>query len=155
VGWVEIGDDVEIGACCAIDRAAVGPTVIGAGTKLSNLIAIGHGTRIGRCGLLVAQVGVAGSTTIGDYCVFGGQAGVSGHLTLGDRVGVAAQSGVINDVPSGQEVMGAPAIPRAQGRRVYSLLSQLPQIRQELRRLADQLADLERRTGGKGEGSRD
>ncbi len=85
-GWVEIGDDVEIGACCAIDRATMGPTAIGAGTKFSNLVAIGHGTRVGKGCLFVAQSGIAGSTTIGDYCAFAGQSGVVGHITIGSGV---------------------------------------------------------------------
>jgi len=142
-GWVEIGDDVEIGACCTIDRATVGATVIAAGTKFSNLVAIGHGTRVGRHCLFVAQSGVAGSTTIGDYCVFGGQSGVVGHRTIGDKVGVAAQAGVVDDIPGGQDVMGAPAIPRAQARRVYSLLSQLPALREKLRKLSAEVAKLQ------------
>jgi len=150
-GWVEIGDDVEIGTCCAIDRATMGPTVIGPGTKLSNLVAIGHGTKVGRRCLFVAQSGVAGSTTIGDGCVFGGQSGVVGHIRIGDGAGVAAQSGVINDVPGGQEVMGAPAIPRARGRRVYSLLTQLPELREQVRNLSAELAELKARDeAGKG-----
>ena len=145
-GWVEIADDVEIGACCAIDRATMGATVIGAGTKFSNLVAIGHGTKVGRGCLFVAQSGVAGSTTIGDYCVFGGQAGVVGHITIGDQVGVAAQSGVINDVSGHQQVMGMPAMPRAQARRVYSLFTQLPALREQIRRLSAELAELKSRS---------
>lgn len=146
-GWVEIADDVEIGACCTIDRATVGATAIGSGTKFSNLVAIGHGTKVGRHCLFVAQSGVAGSATIGDYCVFGGQAGVVGHITIGDQVGVAAQSGVINDVAGGQQVMGAPAMPRPQARRVYSLFTQLPALREQIRKLSAELAELKARAG--------
>ena len=141
-GWVEIGDDVEIGACCAIDRATMGATVIADGTKFSNLVAVGHGTKIGKGCLFVAQVGVAGSTTIGDYCALAGQAGVVGHIKIGNHVRVGAKAGVTGDVPDGQEVLGAPAVPRAQARRVYSVLNQLPRLRDMLRKLAADVAKL-------------
>ncbi len=141
-GWVEIGDDVEIGACCAIDRATMGATVIAAGTKFSNLVAIGHGTKVGKHCLFVAQVGVAGSTTIGDYCALAGQAGVVGHIKIGNNVRVGAKAGVINDVADDQEVLGAPAVPRSQARRAYSMLNQLPRLRETLRKLAADVAKL-------------
>ncbi len=144
-GWVEIGDDVEIGACCAIDRATMGATVIADGTKFSNLIAVGHGTKIGKGCLFVAQVGVAGSTTIGDYCALAGQAGVVGHIEIGNNVRIGAQAGVIGDVADGQEVLGAPAVPRSQARRVYSVLNQLPRLRNVIRKLAADVADLKKR----------
>ena len=146
-GWVEIGDDVEIGACCAIDRATVGATVIGSGTKFSNLVAIGHGAKIGKGCLLVAQVGIAGSTKIGDYCALAGQAGVNGHIEIGDHVRVGAQAGVVNDVPSNTEVFGAPAVPRAQARKVYSLLPKLPDMRDQIRKLQSELAKLRNLAG--------
>ncbi len=141
-GWVEIGDDVEIGACCAIDRATMGATVIAAGTKFSNLVTIGHGTKVGKHCLFVAQVGVAGSTTIGDYCALAGQVGVVGHIKIGNQVRVGAKAGVINDVADGQEVLGAPAVPKAQARRVYSVMNQLPRLRDVLRKLVADVADL-------------
>ena len=149
-GWVEIGDDVEIGSCCAIDRATMGATVIGAGTKFSNLVAIGHGTRVGRHCLFVAQAGVAGSTCIGDYCAFAGQSGVVGHISIGSRVRVGAKSGVVNDVPEGQEILGQPAMPLARARRVYAMLNQLPGLRQQVRRLSAELDALKARVGGDG-----
>jgi len=145
VGWVEVGDDVEIGAACTIDRATMGATAIGAGTKFSNLVAIGHGTRVGRACLFVAQSGVAGSTTIGDGCSLAGQAGVVGHITIGSGVRVGAKAGVINDVQGGQEVFGQPAIPRSQARRVYSLLHQLPEMREQIRKLTADVQALRRR----------
>jgi UDP-3-O-[3-hydroxymyristoyl] glucosamine N-acyltransferase len=138
-GWVELEDDVEIGACCAIDRAAMGPTVIGAGTKFSNLVAIGHGTRLGKHCLLVAQVGIAGSVVVGDYCAFAGQSGVVGHVRIGDAVRVGAQAGVTNDVGPGLEVLGSPAIPLTQAKRAMTSVSRLPRIRTELRKLAARL----------------
>ena len=148
-GWVEMADDVEIGACCTIDRATLGGTIIGEGTKFSNLVAIGHGTRVGRACLFVAQAGVAGSTTIGDYCALAGQSGVVGHINLGDNVRVGAKAGVINDVESGQEVFGQPAMPRVQARRVYSMLPQLPELRRQVRALEAELERIKLRLDGK------
>jgi len=147
-GWVEIGDDCEIGACCAIDRAAFGATRIGAGTKFSNLVTIGHGTKVGRGCLFVAQSGIAGSVKIGDYCAFGGQAGVVNHLQIGDGARVGAQSGVIKDVPAGQEVQGSPAMPRKQAWRMFSVLPYLTRMRNEIKRLSAELAELKARTKG-------
>jgi len=141
-GWVELGDNVEIGACCAIDRATIGATRIGPGTKLSNLVAIGHGTELGRHNLLVAQTGIAGSTTVGDYCTFGGQAGVVGHLTLGDGVQVGAQAGVINDLPAKARVWGTPASPLRENLRQVALVRQLPELREQVRQLTRELAEL-------------
>ena len=150
-GWVEIGDDVEIGACCAIDRATMGATVIGAGTKFSNLVTIGHGTKVGKACLFVAQVGVAGSTSIGDYCALAGQVGVVGHIRIGNRVRVGGKSGVVGDVPDGQEVLGVPALPLAQGRKVFSVITKLPELRAQVRKLAAEVEQLRRQIaeGGK------
>ena len=150
-GWVELEDDVEIGACCAIDRATMRATVIGAGTKFSNLVAIGHGTRLGKHCLMVAQSGIAGSTVVGNYCVFAGQSGVVGHIRIGDGARVGAQAGVTNDVPAGQEVLGAPAIPLAEARRALMIFSRLPQLRTAVRRLTRELNALKRRVGAEGE----
>jgi len=111
IGIVRIEDDVEIGAGTTIDRAALGETVIGEGTKIDNLVQIGHNVRVGRHCLLVSQVGIAGSTVLGDYVVVAGQSGFAGHLTIGDRVQVAAKSAVLDDVAAGEKVMGIPAIP--------------------------------------------
>lgn len=147
VGWVEVHDDAEIGACCAIDRAALGPTVVGAGTKFSNLIAIGHGTQIGRGGLLVAQTGIAGSVQIGDYCVFGGQAGVAGHLSIGDGAQIGGQAGVIHSIPGGQKYWGLPAIPLGQAKRQRVAQAQVPEIRKQLRELQKQVRQLREQLG--------
>jgi UDP-3-O-[3-hydroxymyristoyl] glucosamine N-acyltransferase len=146
-GWVEIADDVEIGACCALDRAAVGATVIGPGTKFSNLVAIGHGAKVGRACLFVAQAGIAGSTTIGDYCAFAGQSGVVGHLNIGSRVRVGAQAGVTRDIPEGQEVLGSPAIPLSLCRRVFTVTPQLPELRRQLKKLQAEVEGLKARLG--------
>lgn len=146
-GWVELEDDVEIGACCAIDRATMGATVIGAGTKFSNLVAIGHGTKLGQHCLMVAQAGIAGSTTVGNYCAFAGQAGVVGHIRIGDGARIGAKAGVTNDVAPGQEVLGAPAIPLAEARRAMTSFSRLPQLRTAVRRLTREVNALRRRLG--------
>ena len=111
IGIVRIEDDVEIGAGTTIDRAALGETVIGEGTKIDNLVQIGHNVRIGKHCLLVSQVGVAGSTELGDHVFVAGQSGFSGHLKIGHRVQVAAKSAVLEDVPDDTKVMGSPAMP--------------------------------------------
>jgi len=111
IGIVRIGDDVEIGAGSTIDRAALGETSIGDGTKIDDLVMIAHNVKVGRNCLLVAQVGIAGSTQLGDNVVVAGQSGFSGHLTIGNGVQVAAKSAVLDDVPDGTKVMGIPAIP--------------------------------------------
>ncbi len=147
-GHVEIGDDCELGACCAVDRATMGATVIGPGTKFSNLVAIGHGTRMGRGCLMVAQSGLAGSVEAGNYCVFAGQAGVVNHVKIGDFAQVAAQSGVHADLEAGTKVMGSPSMPLAQGRRASKTFQQLPDLRKTVKRLERELAELRRRLGG-------
>ena len=110
VGIVRIEDDVEIGAGTTIDRAALGETVIGEGTKIDNLVQIGHNVRVGKRCLLVAQVGIAGSTTLGDFVQVGGQSGFAGHLKIGDRARVYSKSAVFEDVPEGVWVRGIPAV---------------------------------------------
>src|SRR6185437_5792725 len=97
IGNVIIRDDVEIGANVTIDRGALGPTIIGKGTKIDNLVQIGHNVSLGEHCLLVSQVGIAGSTKLGSYVILGGQAGLAGHLKIGNRVSVAAQSGVMHN----------------------------------------------------------
>jgi UDP-3-O-[3-hydroxymyristoyl] glucosamine N-acyltransferase len=110
VGIVRIEDDVEIGAGTTIDRAALGETVVGEGTKIDNLVQIGHNVRVGKRCLLVAQVGIAGSTELGDAVQVGGQSGFAGHLKIGDRVRVYSKSAVFEDVPEGVWVRGIPAV---------------------------------------------
>ena len=139
VGGVIVEDDVEIGSSCSIQRGTLDDTVIGQGSKLGDLVTIGHGTRIGPHCLLVAQVGIAGSTTIGHHCTIGGQVGVVGHITIGNNVTIGAQAGVINSIPDGETVLGAPAIDAGQARRAYTMLPYLPQMRQDIRALQNQL----------------
>ncbi|MFQ6035963.1 MAG: UDP-3-O-(3-hydroxymyristoyl)glucosamine N-acyltransferase [Sedimentisphaerales bacterium] len=142
IGGVIIEDDVEIGACCGIERGTLGDTVIGQGSKLGDLVTIGHGTKIGPHCLLVAQVGIAGSTTIGHHCVVGGQVGIVGHINIGNNVTIAAQAGVVNNIPDGQVVLGAPAIEANQGKRAYSMIQYLPEMRQSIRNLQSQVEQI-------------
>ncbi len=142
IGTVIIEDDVEIGASCGIERGTLGDTVIGQGSKLGDLIAIGHGTKIGAHCLLVAQVGVAGSTTLGHHCIIGGQVGIVGHISIGNNVTIAAKAGVINSIPDGKVVLGAPAIEANQGRRAYGMIQYLPEMRQTIRDLQNRIEAL-------------
>ena len=143
LGTVEIGDDVEIGANTCIDRAKTGTTVIGSGTKIDNLVHIGHNVRVGQSCLIIAQAGVAGSVTIGNGVVLAGQAGLKDHITLGDGARVAAQGGVIGDVPAGVTVSGYPARPHAEKMREYAAMARLPETLKRLRELEKRLAALE------------
>ena len=143
IGCVIIEDDVEIGSGCGIERGTLGDTVIGQGSKIGDLVAVGHGTRVGAHCLIVAQVGIAGSTTLGHHCVIGGQAGIAGHLTIGNMVTIAAQAGVINNLADGQIVVGAPAIEANLGKRAYSLIQTLPEMRQDIRNLEKRLSQPE------------
>jgi UDP-3-O-[3-hydroxymyristoyl] glucosamine N-acyltransferase len=125
IGIVRIEDDVEIGAGTTIDRAALGETVIGEGTKIDNLVMIGHNVKIGKHCLLVSQVGIAGSTELGDHVFVAGQSGFSGHLKIGHRVQVAAKSAVLEDVPDDTKVMGSPAMPFKEFARRQAALKRL------------------------------
>lgn len=111
IGIVEIADDVEIGANTTVDRATMGATRIGRGTKLDNLIQAAHNTEIGEDTVIAAQAGIAGSTKIGSRCMIGGQVGFAGHITVGDRVNIGAQSGIPGHLADGSTVMGYPAVP--------------------------------------------
>jgi UDP-3-O-[3-hydroxymyristoyl] glucosamine N-acyltransferase len=139
IGIAILEDDVEIGACCCIERGTLSDTLIGKGSKLGDMVAIGHGTVVGPHCLLVPQVGIAGSTTLGHHVTLGGQVGVVGHITIGNNVTVGAQAGVINSIPDGQTVVGAPAIDINKARRAYSLIQYLPEMRQSIRRLEKEL----------------
>ncbi len=125
LGRVVIGDDVEIGANTTIDRGAVPDTVIGDGTKIDNLVQIGHNVRLGRGCIVVSQVGISGSTTIGDFVMIGGQAGLTGHLNIGDGAQIAAQSGVMRDIPPAGRVGGAPALPVRDWLRGIAILEKM------------------------------
>jgi UDP-3-O-[3-hydroxymyristoyl] glucosamine N-acyltransferase len=125
---VVIEDDVEIQANTCIDRASVGETRIARGTKIDNLVQVGHGSHIGEHSLLASQVGLAGSTEVGKNVILTGQVGVVGHCKIGDGAIVTPQSGVAGDIPAGAIVSGAPAIDHKLWLKVSALLSRLPEI---------------------------
>jgi UDP-3-O-[3-hydroxymyristoyl] glucosamine N-acyltransferase len=140
IGNVIIGDDVEIGANVTVDRGALGPTIIGKGSKIDNLVQIAHNVVLGDHCMIVSQAGIAGSTKLGDYVVLAGQVGLAGHLKIGNRVSVAAQSGVMHDIPDGQTWLGYPAQPDKQTKRQMIALQHLPEL---LRRVSE----LEKKAG--------
>ncbi len=125
LGIVVLEDGVEIGANACVDRAAMGETRVGAGTRVDNLVQIGHNVRLGRGCVLVSQVGISGSTRFGDYVQAGGQSGYSGHLNVGSGARIAAQSGVIGDVPPGADVFGSPAQPIKEAFRGIAVVKRL------------------------------
>jgi UDP-3-O-[3-hydroxymyristoyl] glucosamine N-acyltransferase len=135
LGWVEVEDDVEVGANSTIDRGTYGPTRIGEGTKIDNLVQIGHNNHIGRHNLMCAQVGIAGSCSTGDYVVFGGQAGVRDHVSIAARVRVGAQSGIAGDVVEDEVLLGTPAIPHRESTQIFFASKRLPEMRKEIREL--------------------
>lgn len=139
VGYVLIGDDVEIGANVTVDRGALGPTVIGKGTKIDNLVQVAHNVVIGEHCLLVAQVGIAGSTKLGNYVIFGGQVGIAGHLKIGNQVTIGAQSGVMHDIKDGEKILGTPGVPDRQFKRQIIALQQLPDLIRRVRELEKKL----------------
>lgn len=134
IGNVIIGDDVELGANVTVDRGALGPTVIGQGTKIDNLTQVGHNVQIGEHCILVSQIGIAGSTKLGDYVVAGGQVGIAGHLKIGNSVTIAAQSGLMHDLPDGAKVWGTPAQSDKDYKRQILALQRLPEL---LKRVAE------------------
>jgi UDP-3-O-[3-hydroxymyristoyl] glucosamine N-acyltransferase len=137
VGRCIIGRDVEIGANSAIDRGSIDDTVIGDGTKLDNLVHVGHNVRIGRLCLLMAQVGVAGSSRIEDGAILAGQVGIAGHLTVGAQARLAAQAGVISDVPAGETWGGYPARPHRESLRAHAAVNKLVKLLKPLEQLLD------------------
>jgi len=135
LGTVILEDDVEIGANSAIDRGTIGPTRIGAGTKIDNLAMIGHNCNIGRHNIIIAQVGIAGSCSTGDYVILGGQVGVADHIHIGTKTMIAAQSGVISDVPESVRYSGTPAIPIREFFRSVSGASKVRDLARKVKRL--------------------
>jgi UDP-3-O-[3-hydroxymyristoyl] glucosamine N-acyltransferase len=149
-GIVRIEDDVELGACTCVDRATLGETVIGRGTKIDNLVQIAHNVRIGALSLVVAQVGISGSTEIGKGVILAGQAGVVGHLRIGDGARVGAQAGVAHDVPDGATHTGCPAIPHREWLRMSVALPKVPDLLRQVRKLEERVKELEERTSRRG-----
>jgi len=134
-GIVTIEDDVEIQAHACVDRAAVGETRIGRGSKIDNLVQIGHACQVGENAIICAQTGIGGSTVLGNNVVLAGQVGIINHLRLGDNVQVTAQSGVGHDVPDGQKLSGSPAFDNRQWLRSTAVYQRLPELQRAVRRL--------------------
>ena len=141
VGIVSVEDDVEIGANATIDRATFGATVIGRGTKIDNLVQVGHNVVLGEDCVLVAQVGLSGSVKVGRRTVFAGQSGAVGHIAIGDDVTVGAKSAVTRDVPSGSFLIGHPAIEAGAWKRAAAIFARLPELRRRLMRLEGRRGD--------------
>ena len=150
VGSVVVEDDVEIGANTTVDRATLGQTIIRRGTKIDNLVQIGHNVEIGEHSIIVAQVGISGSCRVGRGVVLAGQVGVADHLTIGDGAVVAAQSGLARDVAPGEKVFGTPARPLIEAKRIFVLEGELPEFARRLRSAERRLAELEARLGAGG-----
>jgi UDP-3-O-[3-hydroxymyristoyl] glucosamine N-acyltransferase len=147
VGGVVIEDDVEIGANTTIDRATFGDTIVRRGTKIDNLVQVGHNVEVGEHSVLVAQVGIAGSTRLGRGVVLAGQVGVADHVTIGDGAMVTAQSGIADEIAPGARVMGTPARPIIQAKRMLLAATRLPELLQRVRALEQRLERLAARLG--------
>ena len=144
VGRCIIESDVEIGANTTVDRGSIDDTVIGAGTKIDNLVQVGHNVRIGRLCLLMSQVGIAGSVHVEDGCILAGQVGVSGHVTIGKGARLAAQAGVFGSIPPGETWSGYPARPHKEALRAQAAMFRLPSLIRALARLVERQRDDER-----------
>ena len=147
IGNVIIREDVEIGANVTIDRGALGPTIIGRGTKIDNLVQIAHNVVVGENCLIVSQAGIAGSSKLGNYVILAGQAGVAGHLKIGNHVSVAAQSGVMHNIPDGEKWLWSPAQPDRQAKRQMIALQQLPDLLRRVHELEKRLGDKPKQAG--------
>lgn len=141
VGWVEIGDNVELGANVTVDRGAIGPTVIERGVKIDNLVQIAHNVRIGENSIIVAQVGISGSTKLGKAVILAGQVGLVGHIQIGDGAIVGAQSGVSKSLEGGQTYFGYPARPIGETKRIDAALKQLPELLRRVKAVEAKLKD--------------
>jgi UDP-3-O-[3-hydroxymyristoyl] glucosamine N-acyltransferase len=150
IGNVVVEDDVEIGANVTIDRAAMGSTRIGRGSKIDNLVQIAHNVQIGEHCIIVAQVGISGSTEVGANAVIAGQVGIVGHIEIGAGAQIGAKSGVSKSVKPGEKVFGYPALPVGQAKRIEASLRHLPELFQSVRALRRRLDELE--GGGKNGG---
>lgn len=144
VGRVVIEDDVEIGANACVDRATLGATLISRGTKIDNLVQVGHNVVIGEGSIIVAQVGISGSTVLGRNVTLAGQTGVAGHISIGDGVVVGAQSGVTKSIEPGEQVSGYPAQRHTVSKRLHACIQRLPALFEKLKELEKRLASLEK-----------
>lgn len=143
IGNVVLEDDVEIGANTTVDRAVMGSTVVGKGTKLDNLIQVAHNCRIGKHTVMAAMTGLAGSSTVGDHCMFGGNVGLAGHLTIGDQVTLATRTGVMEDILEPGVYWGSPSAPMKDEMKRVALYRDLPEISKRLRKVEKALAKLD------------
>ncbi len=139
LGHVELGDDVEVGACTTIDRGTFQATRIGDGTKIDNLVQVAHNCRIGRHNLLISQMGIAGSSSTGDYVIIAGQVGIVDHVHIGDRAIIGAKAGVTKEVAAGERMLGAPATPERDQKRILMSLEKLPELRKDVRKIKQHL----------------
>lgn len=148
VGRVRVEDNVEIGANSAIDRAALGETIIGRGTKIDNLVQIGHNVHIGQNCIIVAQVGIAGSTQIGDEVILAGQVGIAGHLSIGDKCRIAAKSGIGKSIPANTDVGGIPGIEHKKFLKNSVALNKLPQLLRNMQKMQKEIDALKNQAHG-------
>ena len=141
LGFVQLGCDVEIGACATVDRGTYGPTVIGDGTKLDDLVQVAHNCRLGKHNLICGQVGIAGSTTTGDRVVMAGQVGVRDHVHIGTGAVLCSKAGIPNDVGDGEVMLGQPATPLRRQKLQMAAISKLPEMRRQFRAMQRQLEE--------------
>ena len=142
-GNVVIEDFVEIGSCCCVDRAKFGSTIIGAGTKIDNLVQIAHNVVMGKCCLVAGLVGIAGSVKMGDGVVFAGQSGVADNIDIGDGVMIGARSAVLHNVAAGRQVWGTPAVDKKEAIRMHGMVKRLPKFVEQLKQLRIRIEKLE------------
>jgi UDP-3-O-[3-hydroxymyristoyl] glucosamine N-acyltransferase len=143
-GPAVLEDDVEVQANACVDRATVGETRIGHGTKIDDLVLIGHASQVGANAMLCGQVGLAGSTRIGDGCILAGQVGTAGHLTIGSGAVITAKSGIPNDVPAAALFSGYPAVENRQWLKTQAALNRLPELQRKIRELEEEIANMKR-----------
>lgn len=143
IGNVTIGDDVEIGACTTIDNGTLGSTKVGRGTKIDNLVHLGHNVEIGEDCFVIAQTGIAGSTKVGNHVIFAGQTGCTGHITIGDNVTFAGKSGIVGNVASNTINAGFPARPHIEWSRTQVYIKKLPDLAKTVKALEKRIAELE------------
>jgi len=150
-GPVRLGSRVDVQANATIDRATVGSTEIGDGTKVDNLVQVGHGSRVGENTLLCAQTGLAGSSVVGNNVILAGQAGVAGHCTVGDGVILTAQTGISHDIPAGKTISGSPGFDNRVWLRAVTIFQRLPELLKRLERMEKKLAAQNPTAGADGE----